>query len=257
MKSFAEIMRTSWRDLNSYELKYYALGLIIECEFLSFITSVFITFLIGDFSYLLISFMGLSFSSLIIILIIYKRDYLNGKYVLFDMMHPGISYQGMVFILFGVSGLLSTCIGILAFKQGGLYSSIAFSLIEFFPPIFMFLKLNVYNNESREYLNDLKNSMTFGYHPFYYYMLSLMVCNGPMGISLLWIFKSIFQNGMSLNHSLFYFLLSFCLFCFVLSPDKINNIIPFELKTQKGFKKYAFLSLILTTTLLISMMWRL
>lgn len=92
--------------------------------------------------------------------------------------------------------------------------------------------------------------MTFGDHPLYYYMLSLMVCNGPMGISLLWIFKSIFQNGMSLNHSLFYFLLSFC---FVLSPDKINNIIPFELKTEKGFKKYAFLSLILTTTLLILM----
>ena len=256
MKSFTEIMKTSWRDLNSYELKYYTLGLIIECELLSFFTSVFIAFLIGDFNYLLISFTGLSFSSLIIILIIYKRDYLNERYVLFDMRYPGISYQGMVFILFGVSGLLSTGVGLLAFKQGGLYSTIAFSLIEFFPPIFMFLKLNVYNNESRWCLNDFKNNMTFGYHPFYYYMLSLMVCNGPMGISLLWIFKSIFQNVISLNHSLFYFLLSFCLFCFVLSPDKINNIIPFELKTEKGFKKYAFLSLILTTTLLISMIWK-
>lgn len=122
MRSFAEIMRTSWGDLSSDELKYYSLGLFLECEVLSLITSVFIAFLIGDFNYLLISFLGLSFSSLIIILIIYKRDYLNEKYVLFDMEYSGISYQGLVFILFGVSGLLSTGAGILAFKQGGLYS---------------------------------------------------------------------------------------------------------------------------------------
>lgn len=30
--------------------------------------------------------------------------------------------------------------------------------------------------------------------------------------------------------------MSFCLFCFVLSPDKVNKILPFELKTGKGFK---------------------
>lgn len=253
MKPFSEIMRTSWEDLSSYELKYYSLGLFIECELLSFILSVLIAFLNSDLSYLLLSFIGLSFSSLIIILVIYNRDYLNEKYILFDKRYPGISYQGIVFILFGVSGILSSCIGLLAFKQGGLYSSIAFSIIEFFPPLFMFFRLNVYNNESRGHLYDFKYNSDFGYHPLYYYMLSLMVCNGPMGVSLLWIFKSIFQNELSLNHSLFYFLLSFCLFCFVLNPDKINNILPFELKTRKGFKKFVFLSLTLTIILLISM----
>ena len=254
MKSFAEIMRTSWWDLSSNELKYYSLGLFLECVVLSLFTSVFIAFLIGDFNYLLISFVGLSFSSLIIVLIIYKRDYLNEKYVLFDMEYPGISYQGLVFILFGVSGLLSTGAGILAFKQGGLYSAIAFSLIEFFPPIFMFLRLKVFSNENRGQVYDFKDNQTFGFHPLYYYMLSLMVCNGPMGVSLLWIFKSIFQNRMSLSYSLFYFALSFCLFCFVLSPDKVNKILPFELKTGKGFKKFAFLALILAVLLLILMM---
>ena len=90
-------------------------------------------------------------------------------------------------------------------------------------------------------------------HPVFYYMLSLMVCNGPLGVSLLWILESIFQNTRSLNYSIFYFLLSFCLFCLVLSPDKVNKILPFELKTEKGFKKFVYLSVFLAAILLILM----
>lgn len=247
MRSFHEIMRTSWWDLESFELKYYALGLFILCELLSLITSCFIAFLIGDFNYLLISFAGFSFSSIILILIVYERDYLNERYVLFDLGYPGISYQGLVFFLFGVSALLSSGVCILAFKQGGLYSAIAFGLVDFLPPIFMFLRLKVYSNDSRN------NNLGFGHHPFYYYVLSLMVCNGPMGVSLLWVFKSIFQNSMPLNSSLFYFVLAFCLLCFVLSPDKVNKILPFELKTERGFRKFAYLSLILAALLLFAM----
>lgn len=248
MKSFFEIMRANWMDLNSYELKYHALGLFMVCELLSLIISVLFSFLFRDFNYLLILFAGSSFSFLIITLIVYKRDYLDEKYVLFDMRYPGLSYQGFVFILFGLSGLLSTFVGVLAFKQGGLYSAIAFSLIEFFPSIFMFLRLDVYSNDNRNYLNN-----NFGYHPVFYYMLSLMVCNGPLGVSLLWILESIFQNTRSLNYSIFYFLLSFCLFCLVLSPDKVNKILPFELKTEKGFKKFVYLSVFLAAILLILM----
>ena len=242
-------------DLKSYELKYYAGGLFLLSELLSLITSVFMCFLMGDFNFLLILFVGISFSLLIIILMVYERDYLDEKYVLFDSRYPGISYQGIVLMLFGLSAGLSTCIGVLAFKQGGLYSTISFSLIEFFPSIFMFLRLNVYSNDSRDYSDSFNDNGAFGYHPVYYYMLSIMVCNGPLGVSLLWTLKSIFQNTMSFNHSFFYFLLSFCLLCFVLSPDKVNNILPFKLQTEKGFKKFAFLSLILASVLLISMAW--
>lgn len=254
MKSFYQIMRTNWNELTPYELKYHILGLFILFEFFSVILSFYICLLINDFNHLLIIFVVFSFSCMLLLLFFYKRDYLDEKYVLFDSRYIGISYQGVVLFLFAFTPLFSVGVGILAFKQGGFYSALAFSLVEFFPPLFMFFRLHIYSNDTRYRLDNFYGNVVLGYHPVFYYMLSLMVCNGPLGVSLLRVFKSIFQNSISLSYSLFYFILSFSLLCFVLSPDKVNKILPFNIGTGNGFRKFAFLSLILAAILIFLMM---
>ena len=112
----------------------------------------------------------------------------------------------------------------------------------------MFLRLNVFSDESRL----LSGEQVIGYHPVFFYIIGFMLSRGPLGISLLWIIKDIMGYSNSFNHDIIALLISLLCGCLILSPDIMNKILPFEIKTFKGLLKYCLLSAILISVVLIT-----
>ena len=58
-------------------------------------------------------------------------------------------------------------------------------------------------------------------------------------------------NSSSFNHDIIALIMSFTVGCLILSPDIMNKILPFEIKTFNGLLKYCLLSVILIRTNLV------
>ena len=251
MKSFYQIMRTPLFDLNSNELKYYSLGIFILGVLFAIIESFFISLLLNSFEYLLISFIGFILGSFILSLWAYKRDWIVKKYNL-KITH-GIPNEMVVLMLFGASVILSSGISVIAFHQGGIYSAIAFCIANILPVIFMFFRINVYSNDDLVVNDEFGNVYLKqnGYNPIFFYVIGIMIGNGPMGFSLFKVLENIFSFNSISYYNLFLFILSVS-FCFLsVSPDIMNKIVPFELNTADGFKKFFITSLIISGLLLL------
>ena len=191
-------------------------------------------------------------------ILIYSRDFIDGKYGIFDSEFPGFSYQYMVILL----GCLCIALSFVAFgiglAEGGIYSAIAFSLTSYFPFIFMFLRLNVYKNENSRWIKfksengDTYYKKIFGYHPVFYYLIGTLFSMGPLGMSLHNLLNSLFLKSYPLNIAVFHFIISLICGCLILSPDILNRMLPFELKTMNGLKKFLYISLIIIAILMVS-----
>ena len=244
-------MRTPLFDLNSEELKYYSIGIFILCLIASIIESIFISLLLNTFEYFLISLMGFVLSSFILSLWAYKRDWMIEKYNL--KITYGIPNQMVIIMLFGASVMLTTGIGVIAFHQGGFYSAVAFCIANILPPIFMFLRINVYSSNDLMIKDEFGNVYLerIGYNPLFFYFIGIMFSNGPIGVSLLKVLRTAFPVSPLFYQNLFLFIISIS-FCFIcLSPDIVNKILPFELNASEGFKKFFIISLIICGVLLL------
>lgn len=253
-KSINELLMTRWDFLSDYELKLYSIICYILILILGIFFSILCYFLMNlNFIWSLIGFVLFDF---MVCIIIYKRDYLDNKYGLFTDEFIGLSYQGTIIFFSLISFLVSWFIIPLAFHQGGIYSAIAFGLTVYFPFIFMFLRLNVYKNENCCYLlidDEFGNqycSKVMGYHPLFYFMLGFIFSIGPLGISIHNLLNSIFLKNTSFDSAVIYFVIVLIGGCLILSPDIMNKILPFELKTGGGMVKFIVLSFILIIVLL-------
>lgn len=243
-KSLKEIMRTKWMYLNCEELKYYSLGIFIECICLSVVIAILLKLLFkSDF---ILSMAGFTIVSFMFTILIYKRDFFDEKFQLFssDLMQG--TNQGIILFLFVSSFLVSWAYFCAALKYG-LYNAIAFSLAVCFPGIFMLLRINSYSNENN---SSMYGGGNIGYHPIFYWFLGITAGSGPLGVSLTNFLKDIFVKGSFLNGDLILVVLALLLECFVLSPDVANKILPFELKRIEGMKKFSLISLGLMIILL-------
>ena len=104
-KSLIEIMKTKWRYFNEEELKYYSLGIFIECICLSVIISLISKLLFqSDF---MLSMTGFTIVSIMFTVLIYKRDFFDEKFQLFsyDLMQG--TNQGLILFLFVSSFIVS------------------------------------------------------------------------------------------------------------------------------------------------------
>ncbi|MEE1129384.1 MAG: hypothetical protein UHW99_05315 [Methanobrevibacter sp.] len=243
-KSLKEIMRTKWMYLNDEELKYYSLGIFIECICLSVIISILLKLLFkSDF---MLSMVGFTIVSIMFTILIYKRDFFDEKFQLFsDDLMQGTN-QGMILFLFISSFLVSWAYFCAALKYG-LYNAIAFSLAVCFPGIFMLLRINLYSNENNNSVYD----DNMGFHPIFHWVMGITVASGPLGISLTSFLKNMFVKGSFLNMDLILVMLALLLECFVLSSDVANKILPFELKGIEGIRKFILISFCLMSILLV------
>ena len=243
-RSLNEIMKTKWMYLNDDELKIYSIGIFIECICLSVVISILLTLLFqSDF---MLSMIGFTIVSIMFTILIYKRDFFDEKFGLFsdDLMQS--TNQGLILFLFVSSFLVSWGFFCAALKYG-LYNAIAFSLAVCFPGIFLLLRRDVYSNENNNSVYDANIS----YNPIFYWVMGITVGSGPLGVSLTNFLKDMFVKGSFFNMDLILVVLALLLECFVLSPDVANKILPFELKTIEGMKKFIIISLGLMFILLL------
>ena len=243
-RSLIEIMKTKWMYLNDDELKIYSIGIFIECICLSVVISIILTLLFqSDF---MLSMIGFTIVSIMFTILIYKRDFFDEKFGLFSDDLTQSTNQGLILFLFVSSFLVSWGFFCAALKYG-LYNAIAFSLAVCFPGIFLLLRRDVYSNEN----NNLVYDANISYNPIFYWVMGITVGSGPLGVSLTNFLKDMFVKGSFLNMDLILVALALLLECFVLSPDVANKILPFELKTIEGMKKFIIISLGLMFILLL------
>lgn len=150
--------------------------------------------------------------------------------------------------------------GLGLFKGNCIYSAISFGSVVYFPSIFMLLRIKVYRNENSRLLlvedeyGDSYYKPVIGYHPIFYYLTGITFCRGPFGVSLHELLDSIFLHTYPLINSVFWFIVCFIVGCLLLSPDILNKILPFELKTVDGLKKYLFGSIVVMGLILCAML---
>ncbi|WP_407453258.1 hypothetical protein [Methanobrevibacter sp.] len=240
-----------WNLLDEHELRLLSLRCFLIGLFSSIPISIMMYLLMKNIVVAEFAFMGMFFASIYYSIIMLKRDWLDEKIGLFDSYLPGISYQGIVLLLGFASIALSFGFFAMAWDMGGIYSGIAFGLCVNFPMIFMLLRLDVYNNNSRLLFVGEKDGQryyeqVFGYHPvFYYGLLGIPFGRGPLGASFKRVLECIFLNNGSLGYYFPCFILCLVAGSFILSPDIANNVLPFEIRTYKGFFKFAIICLFL------------
>lgn len=241
------IRSKGWINLNKNELKYYSVYLFFYTEILGFILCLVLYFFL-HISFIL-SFLGITIFGGIFSIVIYNRDFLDEKYNMISKNFQGMSYPSIVIILFPLTFAMSWFFALLSFTFEGLESAIAFGLAMYFPFIFMFLRLEIFRDEK---CRLIAGEQVIGYHPVLFYLIGFMLSRGPLGISLLWIIKDIMGFSNSFNHDIIALIISLLCGCLILSPDLMDEILPFEVKTLNGLLKYCLLSVILISVVLVA-----
>ena len=241
------IKSKGWINLTKNELKIYSAYLFFYTEILGLFLCLILYFVL-HINFIL-SFLGMIIFGGIFSILIYNRDFLDEKYNMISNNFQGMSYQSVVIILFPLTFLMSWFMALLAFTFEGWDSAIAFGLAMYFPFLFMFLRLDIFSDEKSRLLSG---EQVIGYHPVFFYIIGLMLSRGPLGISLLWIIKDIMGYSNSFNHDIIALLISLLCGSLILSPDIMNKILPFEIKTFKGLLKYCLLSVILISVVLVT-----
>ena len=140
-----------WSTLDKNELKSYMISGSIFLELIGLVISSLVLFLIVDLptSFVINIIIGFTILTLLSAIIVYNRDYLDGKYGLFYEEYKGLSYRGVVLFFIPASIAFAFIIYPIASHQGGIYSAIGFCLAALYPAFFMFLRINVYKNENK------------------------------------------------------------------------------------------------------------
>ena len=250
----------SWNEQNDSEIKRTALLVLIEGVVGSIVVSILFFFMLKDLFACVCGFLGMFLLGVYCAIVVLKRDWLDEKIGVFDSDFPGISYQCAVVFLVALSIALSFAFFGMAFVQAGIYSAIAFGVAQYFPTIFMLLRLDVYKNENSRWLlvedefGNKSYAEVIGYFPiFYFVFLGIPFARGPLGVSIKYILESIFLNKGLLSYDIFCFIVSLIVGSLVLSPDIMNKILPFELKTGNGLKKFMFIGIIMIALNLLMM----
>ena len=248
-----------WDLVDKHELKLMALRVFLIGLCYSFLTYILFYITIKNIFICEFTSAGIILTTSYISICVYSRDWLDEKIGLFDSHLQGISYQGIVILLSSGMFLLTLMFSSTAFIKGNIYSAIAFAFGVNFPIVFMLLRLNVYNNDSRLlYVGKLDGmdhyEQVLGYFPIFYYVLAFPFGMGPLSVSFRRFLESIFLHNGSLEYYSACFILSLLAVSFVLSPNIANNVLPFEIRRLKGFFKFAVISLILMGICFIPLM---
>lgn len=246
-----------WSVLDKNELKSYMISGSIFLEIIGLAISLVLYLILNlPFSFVIYVIIGFTILTFLSAIIVYNRDYLDEKYGLFYDEYKGLSYQGVVLFFIPTSIAFVFMIFPMGLQQGGLYSAISFSLAALYPAFFMFLRLEVYKNEnSRVILTEDENGnkiieRVIGYHPGIYYIFGSIISCHLIGFSLMKLITSIIGSNLNIIY-LIYLICSLLIVSFILSPDIANKILPFNLKTNNGLKKFLIMGIILMAILSI------
>ena len=225
-----------------FVLSYFFVGFLMKLDYLPFFLSLY-------FPSILASYIGT-----------YYWKFLDEKYGMLPIKSPfSYSYQGYVVIFVLFSPMFFFVMLSLGLTSGNFWFGFGGAVAVVYPILGMFLRIRTFSDDSiiiskgkavllekvvlpdgKEIYSGGENEVSetvrgFGFMPISYWILAsavglYTVGRGFSGIQLH------FTNGTpSLETAIFTIILGLMLQTLYLFPDKLNKIVPLELRTRKGF----------------------
>lgn len=245
--TFFSIINKPWLLLDSEELKIYSIIIFILC----FVGGIILSILMSAIDSTNIFFTIFSFTiiSALMAIFTYKRDWFDRKYGLVSKYHIGMSYQ----VVFYFIGILNLALSLIFFypnlkTQGPINAAIMF-LSQQIPLIFMLLRLNVFDDENcrvkkEDEMGNIHYENTLGYNPIIYYFIGFPI-SILIGICLNDYAKDILVSSY-FTSNLLQSIFSIAILFVLLSPDLLDKILPFNLRSWNGtIKLYILIAVIL------------
>lgn len=248
--NFFSIINKSWWLLDSEELKIYSIVVFI----LTFIGGIIASILISAINPTNIFFTILSFTAISALLAIftYKRDWFDKKYGLVSKYHIGMNYQ----VVFYLICILNLCLSLIFFypnlENHGLSDAAIMFLSQQIPLIFMLLRLDVFDDENchikkEDEMGNIHYENTLGYNPIIYYFIGFSL-SILIGICLNNYVKDVLVSSY-FTTNLLQLIFSIAALFLLLSPDLLDKILPFNLRTWNGTLKLIILIIVLLAIL--------
>ena len=134
----------------------------------------------------------------------------------------------------------------------GLQFALAAFISQYIPVVFMLLRLDVYSDDNCpvKKVDDFGNEYienTLGYNPIIFYLISFpysMLIAMPLSRYVNDILVSSY-----LTNNLIYLIISLAILFLLLSPDLLDKILPFDLRTWNGTGKFILLLVVILSIL--------
>ena len=231
-ENFLKIIFSDTYSLDSKELRIQVLG-IFFIIFLIFAFPSLIIYTKNELFAISFLFGGLVFA-FCGFLAIWFRDTLTNYFDMFSPNSNKLSFEGiLVYLLFVSIGSISLGI-IIGVLYGSLFTSFCFFLGFSYPIWFMLIRKNIFKEDS-EY---------FSLNPIFYWFLGSITGIILFGFSSI-LLINLLTYGMNLI-CLLGILFSFIIESLILSPDKMNMILPFEIRKISGFIAYSIIVIFLS-----------
>jgi len=248
IKKFFEIMSAHPSSLNSHELKIQALAGFATMLIMGFMLAFLVFNLKRPYLSLpifLITFSVGFFTSLSILLWKYFEKNFNMTSTI-NPNKPSFEAELITFLFPGFGMFIGCCIfgfflnNIIGFGLG---------MVFFYPILFIFFRRKTCFNEKSTIIPNKKNAV-LGYPIRQYVMLGWVYGFCLIGFGFWCLSFFLYNNTPPLIVCLVLIIFSFILVSLLLSPDLMNKILPFEIREEKGFYLYSFLSIMLSVSLL-------
>lgn len=194
-----------------FVVSYIFVGVLIGSNFIPFLMSLYIV-IAG------------------IIIVLYYWDKLNSKYGMRPVRSPfQLSYQAYVIFLFFCAPGIFFGMLTLGLMSGNLFFGLGAAVAVVYPILGMFLRIKTFSDES------IPHGGGFGFMPFSYWIMAEALGIYTMGKGF-WSMNSYLSNGVpSLEFIIASIVVGLLLQTLYLFPDKLNKVVPIDLRTKNGF----------------------
>ena len=240
-RGLLNIFKTNTLALNKGEVKVQLIEYAVLITLFSFIISSLVNSIFGLSFWALFSFLEAGIITFIPFM--FWDKFLDNPEMHSPEDYLELSFKGLnIMQFFAGLGLL---IGLTLF--GYFINNIIFgfscALTAFFPLCFIFIRRGIFTEDS-QYLSNGEKVM--GFNPKSYGFLGILVAGILIAFGLFNLYFSSYDN-FKIILSFVFLLFSFVYICFILSPDIMNKILPFEIRERSGFIVYSILVIILSS----------
>ena len=223
-------------ELKGYSIYIFLVGILIGCLLFGLMKVLFK----WSFNELIMILLANSVFSFLFSMVIYKREWIDEKYGLgYDGYYivpgrnEGMSYKAAIVLITTAAPLFSILFFVMGLHYGNIIVATAFLIAM---PI---LRIDAYENKI------IVTPKQLDYCPPFYFMLGQLNAMAGLEFSIRTILISLIYGTYPLIWAILYFLFSFLTQIFIASPDILDNVVPFDLRTVQGYKKGSVIYLVL------------
>jgi hypothetical protein len=228
-RSISKIFFKMPYELNDAERKTQALLLVPFGLISCFIVSYLFVGILMEFNFIPF-FMAFSLIVIGVVSVLYFWDKLDKKYGMRPVRSPfQLSYQGYVIILLCWAPAFFLGMLTLGLMTGNIFFGLGAAVAVVYPIVGMFLRIKTFSDDS------IPCGGGFGFMPFSYWIMAEALGLYTIGKGF-WSMNSYISNGVpSLEFIIASITVGLLLQTVYLFPDKIDKIVPIDLRSKNGF----------------------